>query len=217
MALKAREDFRTASREPTAAERRRAATRTRILAAALREFAAQGFDSASMRAVGARAGVANGTVFFHFKSKPLLYREVVRHAGDAFRAAVSPLARTPGTSFLEVVEGHAVFLREHPDIAALLWFGRGAHPRAEVREAALDVDALLVGVWRDWISVRRAPASSAAFPGGDDLARLAASAVSGLLASQYVDAERDAPAALAEFGRFVETAVAPRGPGDKDL
>ena len=42
MALKAREDFRTASREPTAAERRRAATRTRILAAALRDWLSPG-------------------------------------------------------------------------------------------------------------------------------------------------------------------------------
>ncbi|MCY4012673.1 MAG: TetR/AcrR family transcriptional regulator [Gammaproteobacteria bacterium] len=207
MEPKAPEHSRTVSAEPTVAARKRAATRTRILAAALAEFAVEGFEGASMNAVGVRAGVANGTVFFHFKSKPLLYREVVRHAADAFHAAVSPVARSPGTSFLQVVEGHVDFLGGHLDIAALLWSVRGVHSRAEVREAAREVDARLVGVWRDWISVRRA-ACGGALPAGDDLARLAASAVSGLLAAEYVDPARDARAALAGFGAFVETAVA---------
>ena len=206
MELNAREDARTASEASTSAERKRA-TRGRILAAALREFAGEGFDGASMNAVGVGAGVANGTVFFHFKSKSLLYSEVVRHAADAFHAALSPLARNPETSFLELVEAHAAFLGEHPDIAALLWSVRGVHPRTEVRDAAREVDARLVGVWRRWVAGRRAgPGGTPG--GGDDLARLVASAVSGLLATRYVDPRLDARAALSAFGTFVETAAA---------
>ncbi|SRR5579883_1589309 len=53
-------------------------TRSRILAAALAEFVARGFDGARTRAIARRAGVHEWMVFYCFKSKRNLYREVLR-------------------------------------------------------------------------------------------------------------------------------------------
>ncbi len=53
-------------------------TRARILAAALAEFVAHGFDGARTRAIARRAGVHEWMVFYCFKSKRNLYREVLR-------------------------------------------------------------------------------------------------------------------------------------------
>ena len=47
-------------------EARRAATRERIVAAALDQVAAGGYASAGVQAVAARAGVAVGTLYRHF-------------------------------------------------------------------------------------------------------------------------------------------------------
>lgn len=50
--------------------------RRRILDAALAEFAARGFASASTNAIAQEAGVAKGLVFHHFKSKEELFLAV---------------------------------------------------------------------------------------------------------------------------------------------
>ena len=51
--------------------------RSRILDAALTEFAEKGFHRASTNAIAERAGVAKGLVFHHFKSKDELFSAVV--------------------------------------------------------------------------------------------------------------------------------------------
>jgi len=61
---------------PTREEIKRA-THRRILAAAKQEFIAAGFFDASTLAIAQRAGVAHGTVFFHFESKENLLIEVL--------------------------------------------------------------------------------------------------------------------------------------------
>jgi AcrR family transcriptional regulator len=58
-------------------------TRQRILGAAERLFAAQGYDGISIRAIVARAHVNQAAINYHFGSKDGLYREVLR---EAFRA-----------------------------------------------------------------------------------------------------------------------------------
>ncbi|WP_066426548.1 TetR/AcrR family transcriptional regulator [Anabaena sp. 4-3] len=53
-----------------------AQTRTRILEAALRLFAAQGFDGTTTRDLAQAAGVAEGTLFRHFPNKKAILVEV---------------------------------------------------------------------------------------------------------------------------------------------
>jgi AcrR family transcriptional regulator len=61
-------------------EARKAATRERIVAAALAQLAEGGYASASVQAVAARAGVATGSVYRYFPSKSELFAEVFRRA-----------------------------------------------------------------------------------------------------------------------------------------
>ena len=71
----------------SAREMRRLQTRDRILGAAIAEFTLAGMTGADVNAIVASAGVAHGTVFFHFPSKEhvlleLESREEARMAAD---------------------------------------------------------------------------------------------------------------------------------------
>jgi AcrR family transcriptional regulator len=74
-------------------ESRKAATRERILGAALDQLADGGYASASVQTVAQRAQVATGTLYRHFDSKSALFAEVFRQAAkrelDAFAHATS--------------------------------------------------------------------------------------------------------------------------------
>jgi AcrR family transcriptional regulator len=63
-------------------EARKAATRERIVAAALEQVAEGGYASASVQAVAGRAGLAVGTIYRHFPSKSDLFAEVFRRASQ---------------------------------------------------------------------------------------------------------------------------------------
>jgi len=182
------------------------------LRAALGEFAHRGFDGASIKSVSEAAGVANGTVYWHFETKSGLYLAVVRHASEEFHVAVARFADAAKASFIDVVDCEIEYLRANPEIEAVLSSLRGAHPRADadeterMREAARVVDCCLVDVWRRWIGARRC-GGRASTPGGDHLARLIASTVSGLLAMRFIDPGLDVREALTDFGRLVEAAL----------
>jgi AcrR family transcriptional regulator len=49
-----------------------------ILAAALKVFAAHGYDAARIDDVARQAGIAKGTIYLHFRDKEQLFRAVVR-------------------------------------------------------------------------------------------------------------------------------------------
>jgi AcrR family transcriptional regulator len=61
------------ARDVRSAERRQA-----ILAAALEEFSARGFEAARLDDVAKRAGVAKGTIYLYFADKETLLQELVR-------------------------------------------------------------------------------------------------------------------------------------------
>ena len=69
--------------------------RPSLIQAASRIFAEQGFAAAAMTAVGERAGVTKGGVYFHFASKEELFFAVLDHWRGALRAAVQRADR-PG-------------------------------------------------------------------------------------------------------------------------
>lgn len=68
-------------------------TRRRLLDAAARLFADQGFRGASVRDICDHANANPGAVSYHFGGKRQLYRAVVRQAADEI---VSPLVEPPG-------------------------------------------------------------------------------------------------------------------------
>lgn len=57
---------------------RSAARREVILAAALDEFSARGYEAARLDDVAKRAGVAKGTIYLYFRDKESLFQELVR-------------------------------------------------------------------------------------------------------------------------------------------
>lgn len=59
-------------RDARSAERREA-----ILAAALDEFSARGFEAARLDDVAARAGVAKGTIYLYFRDKEALFQDLI--------------------------------------------------------------------------------------------------------------------------------------------
>lgn len=54
------------------------ARRAAILAAALEEFSARGFEGARLDDVARRAGIAKGTIYLYFADKETLFQELVR-------------------------------------------------------------------------------------------------------------------------------------------
>lgn len=77
-------------------EARKAATRERIVAAALEQVAEGGYASASVQSVAERAGAAVGTVYRHFPSKAGLFAEVFRRAAQRELDVVAAVAAADG-------------------------------------------------------------------------------------------------------------------------
>lgn len=92
-------------------EARKAATRERIVAAAIDQLAAGGYASASIQTAAWHAGVAIGTVYRHFDGKSALFAEAFRRAArrelDAFAAAMQDDGRTSAERIGAGVEAFA--------------------------------------------------------------------------------------------------------------
>jgi AcrR family transcriptional regulator len=63
---------------PTGREARSVARRDAILAAALDEFSARGFEATRLDDVAKRAGIAKGTIYLYFRDKESLFQELIR-------------------------------------------------------------------------------------------------------------------------------------------
>src|ERR1043165_6215764 len=79
----AQDEARRLQREEVPAPRKRTAVapeerRAAILAAALEEFTARGYEGARLDDVAKRAGIAKGTIYLYFADKETLFQELVR-------------------------------------------------------------------------------------------------------------------------------------------
>src|SRR5258708_29863028 len=97
-----------------ASPRRAEGSRARLLAAAAQEFAARGFDGAKVDRIAARARVNKAMLYYHFKHKAALYREVLRDVFGAAAAAVEAVPDRGGApelqlrAFIAAIAGGAV-------------------------------------------------------------------------------------------------------------
>jgi AcrR family transcriptional regulator len=71
-------------------------SRERLLAAAAAEFAARGFDGAKVDRIAARARINKAMLYYHFRSKAALYREILRHTFRTVAAAVTAVRAQGG-------------------------------------------------------------------------------------------------------------------------
>ena len=66
-------------------QRRSVDTRNRIIGAALKEFAAKGYEGAATRSIAASANVQHTLVTYHFGSKEGLWKATIGHVGELLR------------------------------------------------------------------------------------------------------------------------------------
>jgi TetR/AcrR family transcriptional regulator len=115
-------------------------SRNRVVAAAAREFAARGFAGASVDRIASAAGLNKAMIYYHFKSKAALYREILREMFGAVGARVAEVAASQATPsdklrrFIEAVAGEA---EAHPHFPPI-WF-------REIAEGGAHLDAATVG------------------------------------------------------------------------
>src|SRR3954452_16848139 len=102
---------------------RAAATRQRILEAALAEFAAHGLAGARVDEIALRAGANKRMLYAHFGSKEKLWLVVLEHAYAAKRAeerALDVEALPPAEAMRRLVEFNLRYTAAHPEFVALL-------------------------------------------------------------------------------------------------
>ncbi|MGO8993418.1 MAG: TetR/AcrR family transcriptional regulator [Polyangiaceae bacterium] len=98
--------------------------RRRVLEAALRLFAAQGFHGSSMRELAAVAELQPSALYVHFPSKEHLLAELVR-AGheahhDALRAALLEAGNDPVAQVTALVRVHVQMHATYPELAIVV-------------------------------------------------------------------------------------------------
>jgi TetR/AcrR family transcriptional regulator len=79
------------------------AKRTRIIDAAMRHFAEQGYHAARVGDIAAQLGIAKGSVFQHFGSKDGLFFEVYKKAVRAFPAYLDAPGEIQAQGFFDVL------------------------------------------------------------------------------------------------------------------
>src|SRR5687768_6912949 len=103
-------------RTPDQNEALRAATRARIMDAALALFAANGYAGTTVRMIAERAGVATGLLYAHFAGKEELLRALFeRSMGDVYASFALADAADPGDRLAALVRGSVEILRANLD------------------------------------------------------------------------------------------------------
>ena len=107
-------------KRPRKIQARTIETKTKLLAAAAKEFAEKGFEGASTRSVASRAGVPHTLLTYHFESKDGLWKTVVTNMNDRLYAMYQSRleAMSDAESHLRlrlILEGFVKFSFENPD------------------------------------------------------------------------------------------------------
>jgi AcrR family transcriptional regulator len=150
---------------------RAAATRQRILDAALAEFAEKGLAGARVDEIAARAGANKRMLYAHFGSKEELWMVVLERAYAAKRAEerqVEVEGLPPDQAMARLVSFNLRYTARHPEFVALL-NQENLHQAAYLRRSE-DVPALyspIVGALREVL--RRGEAEGIFRPGVDPM------------------------------------------------
>jgi len=114
-------------------------SRERLLAAARHEFAARGFDGAKVDRIAARARVNKAMLYYHFRNKAALYREIIRELFHGVALAVQDVRRQGGAPeeqlrhFIDAIASQGVARQDFP----ALWL-------REIADGGRRIDASIV-------------------------------------------------------------------------
>ncbi len=105
-------------------DERSASSRQRLLTAAAAEFAARGFAGGSVERIARAARLNKAMIYYHFRSKAALYREILRDMFEAVAARVAAAARAPADPADKIrafVEAIAIEAEARPHFPPI-WF-----------------------------------------------------------------------------------------------
>jgi AcrR family transcriptional regulator len=97
-------------------------TRSRLLAAAAAEFAARGYAGANVDRIARAARANKAMIYYHFRSKAALYREILRDMFDAVAARVHDAAGSalpPDEKIRRFIEAIVSAAEERPHFPAI--------------------------------------------------------------------------------------------------
>jgi TetR/AcrR family transcriptional regulator len=119
-------------------------SRDRVFAAAAAEFATHGYAGANMDRLARAARLNKAMIYYHFKSKAALYREILRDMFGAVRERVTAVAASDATpedkirAYIAAIAAEAEARPHFPPI----WL-------REIAEGAAHVDAATLGYVRE--------------------------------------------------------------------
>src|SRR5690349_15803853 len=124
-------------------------SRRALLDAAAAEFAARGYAGANVGRIARRARVNKAMIYYHFRSKAALYREIIRDMLDAVAGRVRAIAAsdaTPEEKLRAFIEAIAIEGEARPHFPPM-WLREiaedGAHVDADALRDVRDVLASL--------------------------------------------------------------------------
>jgi AcrR family transcriptional regulator len=143
-----------------AGERGRGSSRAALVAAALEEFSAKGYEAATVAGIADRAGVTTGAVYAHFEGKlDLLVETLGVKTANEFMRTIAAAAARPWTELVSLL-GHElgrppdrrgllgldviVVARRDPVVAATLRAGLEGYLEAMATSAELGIEAGLL-------------------------------------------------------------------------
>jgi len=115
-------------------------SRGRLFTAAAQEFAARGFAGASVDRIAAAARLNKAMIYYHFRSKAALYREILREMFGAVGARVRAVAASdaaPADKIRQYVEAFATEAQARPHFPPI-WF-------REIAEGGPHLDSATLG------------------------------------------------------------------------
>jgi AcrR family transcriptional regulator len=138
----------TRVREPRAPSRKALVTRQRLIEAAARLFARQGYEQTSVRDLGQELGMTTGAIYRHFRNKAELLAAAV---ADSIMGQVDRPSGAPEPDSYR--QGAAQLLATHPDQAALrallLDSATAAKSDPAVRERLREVQHERLSAWTE--------------------------------------------------------------------
>ena len=127
------------------------ASRDRVLAAAAAEFAARGYAGANVDRIARSARLNKAMIYYHFKNKGALYREILRDMFDAVRTRVLEVAASaaaPDDKIRGYIDAIAVAAEARPHFPPI-WL-------REIAEGGEHVDVATMAYLRDVMAALRA-------------------------------------------------------------